>query len=181
MSAVVARPHHSSPLRSLLLAELPRLEHRARRLAASPADADDLLQDTIERALCFEPTFEIGTNLRAWLLSIMQSVFITRYRRRRRERNALARLQTDAGMDVLPQPLFVPLPLSRSTQAALASLPPAFQHVIGLVDLHDHSYKEAALELGVPVGTVMSRLFRARRLLASRLAPSEARELPRAA
>ncbi|HVJ20627.1 MAG TPA: RNA polymerase sigma factor [Polyangiaceae bacterium] len=183
MSAVVARPRavHSSPLRALLAAELPRLELRARRLAMSPADAEDLVQDTIERALCFEPSFVLGTNLRAWLLSILQSVFVTRYRRRRRERTALARVASDVGVDLLPQPLFVPLPLSRATRAALQSLPPAFQEVIDLVDLHEHSYKEAALVLGVPVGTVMSRLFRARRLLAARLEPGEQPELPRAA
>jgi RNA polymerase sigma-70 factor, ECF subfamily len=163
----------SPSLRSLIAAELPRVEARARRLTKSSADAEDLVQDTIERALCFEATFEIGTNLRAWLLQIMQSVFVSRYRRKQRERAALAKVAVDECIGLRPAPLFVPPELGRGARAALSSLPLSFQQVIELVDLGEQSYKEAAHQLGVPVGTVMSRLFRARRLLATRLTPSE--------
>jgi RNA polymerase sigma-70 factor (ECF subfamily) len=182
MSAVIAcpDPHRPAALRKLLAAELPRLRLRARRLTVCPADAEDLVHDTVERALCFEPTFELGTNLRAWLSQILHSVFVTRDRRKRRERAALARVASDVGLDLIPQPLFVPQALSRATQRALDALPMAYRDVIVLVDLQEQSYKDAAQALCVPVGTVMSRLYRARRMLAERLEPASS-AMPRAA
>ncbi len=171
----------SAALRAALVAELPRLGARALRLTRRAADADDLVQDTIERALCFEATFELGTNLRAWLLQIMHSVFVTRYRKQRRERAALALIADDDCIALRPAPLFVPLALSRGTQAALHTLPVAFRDVVCLVDLAELSYKEAAAELGVPVGTIMSRLFRARRLLKGELVDAADDAVARAA
>ncbi len=164
----------SAALRAAIVAELPRLGARALRLTKRPSDADDLVNDTIERALCFESTFELGTNLRAWLLQIMHSVFVTRYRKQRRERAALTLVAHDDCIALRPEPLFFPLPLSRATRGALEALPAAFRDVVCLVDLGEHSYKEAAAELGVPVGTIMSRLFRARRMLAAELADAPA-------
>lgn len=154
-----------SPVRSEMAALLPMLSARALRLARTRADADDLVQETMVRALRFEATFVPGTNLRAWMHQILQSVFISRMRRRVRERRALERYAHDP---VLSSASTAPAPVSAvsdKVDAALRSLPDKFLKVVELVDLGDLSYREAADELGVPVGTVMSRLFRARRLL----------------
>src|SRR5262249_43867522 len=101
-SPVAARPrrepvvaHDLRALQSGLVGMIPELRGRALRLAQSSALADDLVQDTIERALRFADQYERGTNLRAWVQQILFSVFVTRYRRARRERNALRTLAVD--------------------------------------------------------------------------------------
>jgi len=155
----------TSPVRAALTTFTPQLRARALRLARSRADADDLVQETFLRALRFEGTFVPGTNLRAWLHQILESVFVSRCRSRTRERRAMDRF---AGDPTLTRPAFAPPEIQAVTghvHQALSSLPPKFLEVVELVDLRDHSYREAADQLGVPVGTVMSRLFRARRLL----------------
>jgi RNA polymerase sigma-70 factor (ECF subfamily) len=152
---------------------LPELTGRAARLAGDRAVADDLVQDTVERALKFQPQYQRGTNLRAWVYQILFSVFITRYRRTRRERNALRNLAADPCAWTVPHAFAPPdaaAPLLPSTQAKLDALPDGFRAVLVLVDLAQLSYREAAEELGVPVGTVMSRLHRGRRLLADEMA-----------
>src|SRR5262249_50274073 len=89
-AAIVA--HDLEGLRRGLVEMVPELRGRAYRLGGYPTVADDLVQDTIERALKFASQYERGTNLRAWVYQILFSVFITRYRRSRRERNALRSL-----------------------------------------------------------------------------------------
>ncbi|MFC1641958.1 RNA polymerase sigma factor [Myxococcota bacterium] len=157
-------------LRELLPELVGPLRWRALRLTRNPAVAEDLVQDTLERALRFESTYETNTNPRAWVRQIMLSVFISRCRRLRRERHALEVLAADPcawTRDVGMQPSLDPvLP---SVDSAIAQLPPDFASVIRLVDMAEHSYRDTAERLGVPLGTVMSRLFRARRLLATRL------------
>jgi RNA polymerase sigma-70 factor (ECF subfamily) len=151
---------------------LPDLRARARRLAPNPATAEDLVQDTVERALRFVDQYERGTNLRAWLQQILFSVFITKYRRLRRERNAMRVLASDPCAWTAAEPFAAPdasHALTPSTRAQLDSLPVGFRAVIELVDLEEQSYRDAAAQLGVPVGTVMSRLHRGRRLLAEGL------------
>lgn len=160
-------------------AVLPSLRARATRLTQSRVEADDLLQETVLRALRFESTFEPGTNLRAWMHQILESVFITGCRKRRRERAALGRFAQDPTLMVARAPEPVLGVVTDSVDAALRSLPEKFFEVVDLVDLRDHSYREAADELGIPVGTVMSRLFRARRMLSLALGP--VRDLPAAA
>jgi len=161
-------PQSGSPgaLREQLLACLPGLRARALKLCYDPAEAEDLVQDTVERALRFERTYQPGTNLRAWVQQILFSVFVTRCRRRRRERRALDSLLTDPCAWTRGDDLPAMNALSRRVESAVAALPPQFAAVIRLVDIGEHSYKDAAERLGVPVGTVMSRLFRGRRLLA---------------
>jgi RNA polymerase sigma-70 factor, ECF subfamily len=156
-----------------LVEMLPDLRGRALHLAHDPAIADDLVQDTIERALRFADQYERGTNLRAWAQQILFSVFITRYRRARREKNALRVLSVDPCAWTLPERFSPPdasAALTPSTKERLDSLPPGFRSVLTLVDLEQRSYREAATELGLPVGTVMSRLHRGRKLLASKMA-----------
>jgi RNA polymerase sigma-70 factor (ECF subfamily) len=141
------------------------------RLCGDRAAADDIVQDAVERAMRFADQYERGTNLRAWAYQILFSVFVTRWRRRRRERNALSNLASDPCAWTLPAafapPDAGPGALTPSTRRKLEALPEGFRAVVVLVDLEQRSYRDAARELGVPVGTVMSRLHRGRKLLAA--------------
>jgi RNA polymerase sigma-70 factor, ECF subfamily len=158
-------------LRSKLPALLPGLNARALALCKRQSDASDLVQDTVLRALCFESGYERGSNLRGWLQQILFSVFITRCRRSTRERRALTSLTGDPCAWTQPEPPpAVRQSLTAPVSRALEALPNQFAAVVRLIDLEERSYKDAAVELGVPVGTVMSRLFRGRRLLAEALA-----------
>ncbi len=152
---------------------LPELRARALRLCRDRATADDVVQDALERALRFDHQYERGTNLRAWANQILFSVFVTRWRRRRRERKALERLGRDPHAWTLPAPFAAPDAgpgaLSSAARRTLDALPDGFRDAVVLVDLEDMSYRAAALELGVPVGTVMSRLHRGRKLLAAEM------------
>ena len=156
-------------LRDQLLQCLPGLRARALKLCFDPIEAEDLVQDTVERALRFERTYHPGTNLRAWVQQVLFSVFVTRCRRRRRERRALDSLLCDPCAWTKGDDLPAMNALSRRVESAIVALPPQFAAVIRLVDIGEHSYKDAAERLGVPVGTVMSRLFRGRRMLATAL------------
>lgn len=151
----------------------------ALKLARCPEAASDLVQDTVERAIRFQHGFQRGTNLRAWAHQILFSIFITRCRRRRLERNALDVLTSAPGAWTLPQQRPESIALSPPVARALEALPLAFRAVIVLVDLEEMAYKDAAILLGVPVGTVMSRLHRGRSMMAEVMLG--ARELPRAA
>lgn len=159
---VVAR----TGLRASLAEQLPALQAHAIKLVRDRAEATDLVQDTIERALRFEHSYQEGTNLRGWLHQILFSVFITRCRRQRRERNALSALGTDPCEWTHDGAVMADAELSPGLQRALATLGEGFRDVLLKVDLNEQSYREVADELGVPVGTVMSRVFRARRKLA---------------
>lgn len=176
MSTAAVRPtlvaHDQKTLERGLVELLPELRGRACRLCGDPTTADDIVQDTIERALKFAAQYERGTNLRAWVYQILFSVFVTRYRRSRREKNALRSLSSDPCAWTIPERFVSPeaaSSLTPATKAKLDALPDAFRAVLELVDLDDLTYREAASELGVPVGTVMSRLHRGRKLLASEL------------
>lgn len=175
-STVPTHPRATSELRRELAGLMPILSARALRLCRSETEAQDVLHDTVVRALEFEHGYHAGTNLRAWVNQVLFSVFVTRCRRLRRERRALDVLATDpcawTRSDGAPAMRALTSPVRR----ALDALPPQFSAVIELVDLGELSYKDAADVLGVPVGTVMSRLFRGRRLLAAALCetlPSE--------
>jgi RNA polymerase sigma-70 factor, ECF subfamily len=156
-----------------LVTLIPELRGRAMRLTGNAATAEDVVQDTIERALRFADQYERGTNMRAWVFQILFSVFVTRYRRSRREKNALRVLASDPCAWTLPESFSAPdatAQLTPATQKKLETLPAGFRSVVVLVDIEEHSYREAAEELGVPVGTVMSRLHRGRKMLASKMA-----------
>jgi RNA polymerase sigma-70 factor (ECF subfamily) len=169
----VVAAHDLAELRAGLVELWPELRARALRLSRDVAAADDLAQEAIERALRFESQYERGTNLRAWALQILFSVFVTRWRRRRRERHALEHLASDPCAWTIPASFGAPDAgrgaLLRSTRRQLAELPEGFRDVVVLVDLERWTYRDAARELGVPVGTVMSRLHRARKALATQM------------
>jgi RNA polymerase sigma-70 factor (ECF subfamily) len=160
----------ANELRTKLPALLPGLNARALALCKRKSEANDLVQDTVLRALCFGAGYERDTNLRGWLQQILFSVFITRCRKSTRERRALSALASDPCAWTLPDAPSLRQSLTRPVTRALDALPSQFSAVVRLVDLEERSYKDAADALSVPVGTVMSRLFRGRRLLAEALA-----------
>lgn len=153
---------------------MPLLKARAYKLCRDASESEDLVQETLLRALRFEDNFVAGTNLRAWLCTVLGNVFISRCRSRQREKRALNDWSEHA-------PLYVSAPanperacLGPGVERALSALPAPFAQVVRLIDLEDNAYNDVARNLGIPVGTVMSRLFRARRLLAISLAESSA-------
>jgi RNA polymerase sigma-70 factor (ECF subfamily) len=171
-AAVVARD--TRELHAGLVQLIPELRARAMRLCGDRAAADDIVQDAVERALRFADQYQRGTNLRAWAFQILFSVFVTRWRRRRRERNALENLASDPCAWTVPVGFTAPDrgagALTPSTRRKLDALPEGFRAVVVMVDIEQRTYRDAAHELGVPVGTVMSRLHRGRKLLAAQMA-----------
>ncbi len=140
------------------------------RLTRSNVKAEDLVQDTIERALRFEDRFEPGSNLRAWLHHMMFNVFISTCRQRKRESKAMDVLRQDpCAWTAMQRSVESDGQLSPATKRAMDTLPPQFRETLRLVDLEELPYRDAARKLGIPVGTVMSRLHRGRRLLAEAL------------
>lgn len=161
----IAPPPEQAPFRKQVEQLVPRLRARAVQLCRNPNDAQDLVQDTVERALRFEHQFEPGTNLRAWLNKVLFSVFVSRLRSRSRERRVLDVLAADPCAWTQPDPAPVMQSLPVRLSRAVESLPEQFAETLCLVDLHELAYKDTAERLQVPVGTVMSRLHRARRML----------------
>ena len=157
--------------RDAIVAEIPRLRRYARALAGDAVRADDLVQDTLERALSRFALWRPG-NLRAWLFSIMHNLFVNQARS--------PRLIDYPGDEALPD-----LP-TRATQSdalelrdfarSLMRVPEEQREVLLLVVLEDLPYEDAAKVLGVPIGTVMSRLSRGRERLRALLSGSEAAE-----
>ena len=140
-----------------LVALIPRLRRYARALVGDRAAADDLVQDTLERAWAKLHLFRQGTDLRAWLFTVMHNVHVNQVRAAR---------PTDALEDEMPELAQRAAQgdalLVRDLERALAALPAAQREVLLLVALEDLSYEETANVLGIPIGTVMSRLARAR-------------------
>ncbi|MFE9243058.1 sigma-70 family RNA polymerase sigma factor [Nocardiopsis sp. NPDC006938] len=153
----------------------------ALRMTRNPADAEDLVQETFAKAFANFHQFRAGTNLRAWLYRILTNTFINSYRKKQREPRqettdeikdwqlAAAETHTSSGMRSAETEVLDHLPDSDIKQA-LARLPEEFQEVIYLVDIEGYAYKEVAARMGTPLGTVMSRLHRARRQLREMLA-----------
>ena len=170
-----AKPAVRDDLRKGIVVLRPELFGRAMRLSRSPHLAEDLVQDTIERAIRFQAQFEAGTNLRAWMHQILFSVFITRCRRLRRERNAMGVLSTDPCEWTAADHSNATAGLTPSMKRALRKLPTGFRQAVTLVDLKEMAYKDAAEKAGVPVGTIMSRLHRGRKMLAEIIRENEAK------
>ena len=154
--------------------ELDVLFRVAMSLTRNRADAEDLVQDTLIRAYRAIDRFD-GRYPRAWLLTILRNTQINRTRRRRPELlddpdDALDRLAvSQPGDGVEPEEVVVDPVFDAEVTVALEALPPNFRAVVDLVDLEGKSYEEAADALGVPVGTIMSRLHRARRRMRKHL------------
>src|SRR6478736_736668 len=160
----------------LALAHLDPLYSAALRLTKNERDAEDLVQDTCMRAYRFFDKFERGTNIRAWLFKILTNTFINRYRRKVKERNVTEGSEREAVHEAFisrdasdyaanPEQYMFDRLLSDDVLRAIDGLPIDFRLVVILADLQEFSYKEIAEILECPVGTVMSRLFRGRKLL----------------
>jgi RNA polymerase sigma-70 factor (ECF subfamily) len=164
----------------LALPYLDSMYGAALRLTRSPADADDLVQDAFLKAYRFYDRFEPGTNLRAWLLRILTNTFINKYRRNTRERKVLDGddaepvgdgVMSRAAMRALTEPEDDAMRslVSQEIQKALDELSEEHRLMIVLADVEELSYKEIADIVGCPIGTVMSRLHRARKHMQGRL------------
>lgn len=164
---------------------MQRLYNAAWRLTGDQDDAADVVQDTFLRAYRTFDNFRPGTNARSWLFTIMYSVFINRRRKRRREVGPLSpdqleqrfqRYVEQPSHDGVGQPEAWGKSWPPEVLKALGDLPDAFRAAVLLVDVEELSYEEAATVLGCPLGTVQSRVFRARRMLHAALADYARRE-----
>jgi RNA polymerase sigma-70 factor (ECF subfamily) len=146
-----------------------QLYNFAHWLTGDRTDAEDLVQETYAKALKGFKSFEEGTNLRAWMYRILRNTFLTS-RSGLMARNTSS-LDDDADSaeavadNVTPESLLLQLESTQTVMDALAILPAAYREMILLCEVEDLSYKETAQVLAVPVGTVMSRLSRARKML----------------
>jgi RNA polymerase sigma-70 factor (ECF subfamily) len=163
------------------LVHIDALYGAAYRLTRNARDAEDLVQDALLRAYKFWDSFQQDSNCKAWLLRIVTNTFINEYQRRKRSREVLdaATAEQDATDGVLvhatahdkqaPDQVLLQASVSDDVQRALESLPDDFRTAVILCDMQGLSYKEIAEIMQTPVGTVMSRLFRGRKLLANAL------------
>src|SRR4051812_49161764 len=161
------------------LESIDSLYRTALRLTRSPADAEDLVQDTYLKAFRAVDTFEPGTNLRAWLFTILHNTARNRARDRARDHVLIDSEVVDQAADgpayggpapaPTPETLLIRDTLTPELQDAIDALPDAFREAVWLRDVEDFSYAEIAQMLGVPAGTVMSRISRGRRMLFDRL------------
>lgn len=161
-----------------VLRHRPELTAAAIRLTKSRADADDLVQEAVLRAWAHWDRFEPGTNGRAWMHRILFNTFVNGYRKRRREHEILVEVHTATSHARKQESRLAASDegLSDEVEEALSHLQDEFRQVLVLVDVEDRSYREAADAIGCPIGTVMSRLHRARRAMQRELAGFAARQ-----
>jgi RNA polymerase sigma-70 factor (ECF subfamily) len=159
---------------------LESLYNTALRMTRNAQDAEDLVQETFLRAYRSYHQFTPGTNLKAWLFRILKNAFINEYRKKRAapveedfagiEESFESRLDRDRAVSIRnPEEEAISRSLDQGVQRALAALPPDYRMAIVLADLEGFSYKEIAEILEVPIGTVMSRLYRGRKQLEEEL------------
>ena len=174
------RRQHEAPdtFGTEVLGYLEPLFATAMRLTRNRADAEDLVQDTVVKALRFQDRFERGTNLRAWLYTILHNTWRNRVRDTAREAVDVDSERVEELASTADGPTEIETPervLLRATmdvdlREALDEMPEAFRQAVWLRDVDEFSYAEIAKVLDVPIGTVMSRISRGRRLLFEKLA-----------
>jgi RNA polymerase sigma-70 factor (ECF subfamily) len=161
---------------ALLGQQMENMRHLALRYTRSADLAADLLQDTVVRALTYRQRFSRGTNFRAWLGTVLTNTFLQKYRRQKREKEILSEVSR---FDVLqnlrsedtrrktrePERNLTESGFGDDVKKALAALPTEFRKVVDLCDVQGLSYRQVAERLECPLGTVMSRLHRGRKLL----------------
>lgn len=144
-----------------LIACIPRLRRYARALVGNRPEADDLVQDTMERGWSKLSSWRRGTDMRAWLFSIMHNLYIDQLRK--------ARIPTEALDEDTPEPMASSSQIERmevrDLEAALRLLPVEQREVLLLIALEEMTYEEIGTTLRIPIGTVMSRLSRGRERL----------------
>ena len=156
------------------LAHIPALRRYARLLTGDATRADDLVQDTLERACLKWSLWQPGSALRSWLLTLMHNLYLNQRRDWRHDDDHPA-------LEDVAEPSHEPMALAGERldlQQALARMSPALREVLLLVTVEEYSYAEAAAILAVPVGTVMSRLHRARGQLRGLMREDPARPAP---
>jgi RNA polymerase sigma-70 factor (ECF subfamily) len=169
-----------APSTSSFTAEIMRLLEPlyadAMRLTRNRADAEDLLQDTLVKALRFEDRFTPGTNLKAWLFTILHNTWKNNLRGAARAPVDVDSERVEEASDGVgvtdsetPERMLLRASLDADLQAALDSMPEAFREAVWLRDVEEFTYAEIAEMLDVPIGTVMSRISRGRRMLLERL------------
>jgi RNA polymerase sigma-70 factor (ECF subfamily) len=168
-----AKRERDRQFREEALRWLPHVTRFALSLARNEPDADDLVQETYLRAYRSWHLYEPGTDCRGWLFTICRNEFLRTRARQQREvdleppeleaRQAAA--VHDSVRNTMLEDIWLRVDLAPAIQRALAALPEVLRSTVILVDLQDLKYEEAAAVLGVPVGTVRSRLFRGRRQL----------------
>lgn len=173
-----AKPDAHAAFSALALTVLDDVYRFARSLTRDEADAEDVVQETYLRAFRSWQTFQPGTDVRKWLFTIARNAFL-----RSREKGQREVALDDDGSEAVDaaqaleawvvrglDPILDRADLGPAILEALRELPPPYRDAVTLVDLEDQSYESAAEVLGIPVGTVRSRLFRGRKLLQERLA-----------
>ncbi len=177
---MAAIPRKLSDFEKEAMSHLSTLLAVGSRLTRSSAEAEDLVQDTLLKALRAQTHFTPGSNMRAWLLRILTNTFINRYRRGGLERSVLDGPDADpladgwigaSTMEAMrdPESRAMRALLEKEIVAALDELPEEFRLAVVLSDVEELSYREISDIMGCPIGTVMSRLHRGRRLLKRRL------------
>ncbi len=159
------------------LGHLEPLYATALRLTRNRADAEDLVQDTYVKAFRFADRFERGTNLKAWLFTILHNTWRNRRRDASRDTvevdsNRVERAATQPDGPIAldtPERILMRATLNAELKAALDGLSEVFKEAVWLRDVEEFTYAEMAEMLGIPIGTVMSRISRGRRLLFERL------------
>ncbi len=171
------RPKHRSEFEAIALPHLDALYGAAYRLTRNARDAEDLVQDAMLRAYRFWDSFQQDSNCKAWLFKILTNTFINTYQKAKRGREILSAAATEqeAIDGVLvheqsmsqrdPRGVLLDKTMSQEVVQALAEIPAEFRMAVVLCDVEGFSYKEIADIMECPVGTVMSRLYRGRRLL----------------
>ncbi len=174
-----AEPINEDAFAAEALSYVDSLYGTALRLTRRPQDAEDLVQETYLKAFRASAQFERGTNLKAWLFTILHNTF--RNMRRHDVRNpvdvnseTVEQAVDCAGEDQSPEQLLTRATLDADLQAALDDLPDNFRQAVWLRDVEEFGYADIAKMLDVPIGTVMSRISRGRRLLYDRLAEARA-------
>jgi RNA polymerase sigma-70 factor (ECF subfamily) len=155
------------------LSHLDSLYGTSLRLTRNEADAQDLVQDTYVKAFKSQKQFKAGTNLKAWLFTILHNTFRNRRRDSGRDPVDVDSDQVDMAIAVdpgaTPEEQLMRATLGPELQEALDALPEAFREAVWLRDVEEFPYAEIAEVLGIPVGTVMSRIARGRRMLYNRM------------
>jgi RNA polymerase sigma-70 factor (ECF subfamily) len=179
LASWLSSPDSAAEFEAAVLPLRDELRRVALRLTQSPESAEDLVQETLLHAFQGFGRFRRGTNLRAWLMRILLNLFISHYRHQQRSvptisleglLEELEMAEEEAGLlvdesAISPEDALLARVLDEEVERALEKLPDAFREAVILCDLQGLSYAEAAQQLGVPIGTVRSRLSRGREIL----------------